>query len=186
VYKELDEKTLAGYCSARDRQAEDELYRRYAARLLTLCRRYCADGDDAKDLMQDAFIKALDRIGTYKYRGSGSLYAWISRIAVNMALNHLRRQKWRFISLDRYEGDEPPDPTEEQMQKIPEECLLKMISGLPDVRRTVFNLYCIDGFSHKEIGEMLGISEKGAASTLAKARRQLKEEINKYLKESDK
>ena len=71
------------------------------------------------------------------------------------------------------------------MATIPQEKLLEWISKLPDVRKAVFNLYCIDGYSHKEIAEMLGISEKGSAGMLAKARKQLKEEINRYLKDTE-
>ena len=71
------------------------------------------------------------------------------------------------------------------MESIPEEKLLEWISKLPDLRRAVFNLYCIDGYSHKEIGNMLGISEKGSAGVLAKARKQLKDKIKQYLKEQD-
>jgi len=183
VYKLLDEQTLARYCSQGDRMAEEELYSRYAARVFTLCRRYTDNPDDAKDLMQESLIQALDKIATYKYSGKGSLYGWISRIAINRALNQIRRKRWQTVSLDLRE-DTVPDPTEEEMAAIPQEKLLEWIAKLPAVRRAVFNLYCIDGCSHKEIGGMLGISEKGSASMLAKARKQLKEEINRYLKDT--
>ena len=164
--------------------AEEELYSRYAARVFTLCRRYTGNPDDAKDLMQESLIRALDKIATYKYSGKGSLYAWISRIAINRALNQIRRKRWKTVSLDLRE-DSIPDPTEEEMALIPQEKLLEWIARLPDVRKAVFNLYCIDGYSHKEIAEMLKISEKGSAGMLAKARKQLKEEINRYLKDTE-
>ena len=183
MYRDLDERALAEACCAKDRLAEDELYTRYAARVYTLCRRYLGDADDAKDLMQEALIQALDRIRTFKYCGKGSLYAWIRRIAINKALDHVRRQRWRTVSLDFRAHEDIPDPTEEEMERIPEEKLLEWISRLPDVRRTIFNLYCIDDYSHKEIAEALGITEKGSASALAKAKKQLKEEIRHYLKE---
>ena len=184
MYKQLDEQALARYCSQGDRMAEEELYSRYAARVFTLCRRYTDNPDDAKDLMQESLIQALDKIATYSYSGKGSLYGWISRIAINRTLNQIRRKRWRTVSLDLRE-DTIPDPTEEEMATIPQEKLLEWIAKLPDVRRAVFNLYCIDGYSHKEIGEMLGISEKGSAGMLAKARKQLKEEINRYLKDTE-
>jgi len=184
VYQDLDEQALALCCSKKDRMAEEELYRRYAARVFTLCRRYTDHPDDAKDLMQEALIQALDKIETYSYNGKGSLYGWISRIAINRALNQIRRKRWKTVSLDSQE-DTIPDPTEEEMATIPQEKLLEWISKLPDVRKAVFNLYCIDGYSHKEIAEMLKISEKGSAGMLAKARKQLKEEINRYLKDTE-
>ena len=186
MYKQLDEQELARYCSERDRLAEDELYRRYAAKVNTLCCRYTDNAEDAEDLMQDAIIKALDKISTFVYSGKGSLYAWIQRIAVNMAIDKIRRKRMSFVPLEIWTHDIIPEPTEEEMHVVPEEKLIDWISGLPDLRRAVFNMYCIDGYSHKEIAQMLKISEKGSAGVLAKAKKQLKEEIKRYLKEQDK
>lgn len=185
MYRELSEQDLAKYCSRGDRQAEEELYIRYAAKVFTLCRRYLGDDDKAKDLMQDSLIQALDKIQAFRYTGQGSLYGWIRRIAINKALNYIKRQKWRTVSFDFSVLDDVQEPSEKEMESIPQEKLLEWISQLPDVRRTVFNMYCIDGYSHKEIGKMLGISEKGSASALAKARKQIKEEIRQYLKTQD-
>lgn len=181
MYCDLDEQALARCCSQGDRLAEEELYRRYAARVYTLCRRYLGDGDDAKDLMQDVIIHALDKIQLYKYTGKGSLYGWISRIAINRAINMIKRQRWRTVSLSLWSQDSIPEPAAEDVQSIPQEKLLEWISQLPDLRRAVFNMYCIDGYSHKDIAKMLGISEKGSAGVLAKARAQLKQIIKDYL-----
>ena len=173
MYKDLDEQKLAMYCSRGDRMAENELYRRYAVRLNMLCKRYVVDDDEAKDLMLETLIKSLEKIGTYEYRGNGSLYSWISRIAINNALNRIRRHRGRIVSLeDLWMND-----------NIPEEKILEWISRLPDLRRSVFNMYCIDGYSHQEISQMLGISVTGSTSVLAKARKQLKKEIRRYLNE---
>ena len=180
--QDWDEQRLARLCSEGNREAEEELYTRYAARVFTLCRRYSDNPDEAKDLMQEALLKALDRISTFKYTGNGSLYGWISRIAINLALNQIKRRRWRTVSLDFGGHDNLPEPTEEEMVSIPQEKLLEWIAELPDVRKAVFNLYCLDGYSHKEIAQMLGISEKGSAGMLAKARRQLKEKISRYRK----
>jgi RNA polymerase sigma-70 factor (ECF subfamily) len=185
VYQELDEQGLAKLCSTGDRLAEEELYKRYAARVFTLCRRYTDNSDDAKDLMQETLIQALDKIATYKYSGRGSLYGWICRIAINKAVNDIRRRRWRKVSLDFGAQDYILEPSEEEMEAVPQEKLLEWISRLPNMRKAVFNLYCIDGYSHKNIAGMLGISEKGSAGVLAKARKQLKEEINRYLKDTE-
>ena len=182
----MDEQELARRCSQKDRLAQDELYRRYAERLYALCRRYLSDDEEAKDMMMDTLIRALDRIDTWKYAGKGSLYAWISRIAINKSINHIKRRRWRVVPLDRREQDDLPDPTETEMEEIPADKLREWISGLPEIRRAVFNMYCIDGYPHAEIGRMLGISERASTSTLAKARKQLKEKIKQYLKEQDK
>lgn len=182
--QDWDEQRLARLCSEGDRRAEEELYTRYAARVYTLCRRYADGADEAKDLMQDALLKALDRISTYTYTGKGSLYGWISRIAINLALNQIKRRRWRTVSLDVGEEDDLPEPSADEVEAIPQEMLLEWISGLPDMRKAVFNLYCLDGYSHQEIAGILGISEKGSASMLAKARKQLKEKISRYRKEA--
>ncbi len=184
MHNELDEEELARHCCSGDKMAEDELYRRYAARVYTLCRRYVGD-NEAEDLMQESLVQALDKIHTFQFKGQGSLYGWIGRIAINKAVNYNKRQRWRMVSLDFVVYDNIPEPNGEEVDTIPQEKLLDIISGLPGLRRTVFNMYCIDGYSHREIGEMLGISEKGSAGVLAKARKQLKVAIQKYLKESE-
>jgi RNA polymerase sigma-70 factor (ECF subfamily) len=183
VYKDLSEQDLAKLCSERDKLAEDELYRRYAARVFTLCRRYIGDDDEAKDLMQETLIRAIEKIDTFNYNGSGSLFGWIRRIAINRALNHIKRRRWRTVSLDLLPHSEIQDPAEEDMDALPPDKILEFVSRLPYLRRVVFNLFCIDGYSHKEIARMLGISEKGSSGVLAKARKQLKAEINQYLNE---
>ena len=185
MYKDIEEQELARYCREGDRSAQDELYRRYAARVYTLCRRYLGDDDDAKDLMQETLLHALDKIASYKYAGKGSLYGWIRRIAINKAINLLKRRRWRLIPLEVAGVDNLPEPTEEEMAGIPQEKLLEWIARLTDLRRAVFNLYCLDGYSHREIGKMLGISEKGSAGVLAKARKQLKADIQRYWKETE-
>lgn len=81
--------------------------------------------------------------------------------------------------------DNLPEPSAQEVEAIPQEKLLEWISELPDMRKAVFNLYCLDGYSHKEIAQMLGISEKGSAGMLAKARKQLKEKIGRYWKDTN-
>lgn len=180
----LDDRDLVERCNRGDRQAEDELYRRYAAKIYTLCRRYVGDDEDAKDLMHDALIKALERIDTFNYSGEGSLYGWIRRIAINMAVNHIKRHRWRIVALDDRMQETRDLIEDDNVTNIPQEVLLGWITSLPEVRRAVFNLYCIDGYTHREIAAMLGISEKGSAGILAQARKQLKEKIGRYLKEA--
>lgn len=184
MFKSLDDRDLVARCREGDRMAEDELYRRYAAKIYTLCRRYLRDDEDAKDLMHDALIKALEKIDSFNYSGDGSLYAWIRRITINMAVNHIKRYRWKIVALEDDMLDTRDLIEDERVTSIPHEVLLGWISSLPDVRRAVFNLYCIDGYTHREIASMLGISEKGSAGILAQARKQLKEKIRRYLKEA--
>lgn len=185
MYQELDEQDLASLCLKGDRQAQEELYRRYAARLFTLCCRYSDNQDEARDLMHDTFLKAFDKISSFTCHGKGSLYSWICRIAINAALDSINRYKFRFVSLMPAISDELIEPDEEEIATIPQEKLLDLISGLPDTQRAIFNLFCLDGYKHKEIAAMLGISEKGSASLLAKAKAKLKKSIMDYLKASE-
>lgn len=181
----MTEQQLAQLCCEGDRRAQGELYTRYAARLLALCRRYCKDPEDAHDIMQDAVIKAIGRMDSFTFRGNGSLYAWMSRIAVNMAVSRLRKNRFLHLSIDRGADADIPDPPPDEVMSIPQDVMLDMVAGLPPIRRAVFNMYCIDGYSHREIADTLGITEKGSASNLAKARNQLKKQITDYLKDKE-
>ena len=108
--REWSEQDLAKSCLQGDKAAEGQLYRSYAVKVHMLCRRYLGDEEEAKDLMLETLIQALDKIGTYKYTGEGSLYAWISRIAINKAINQIKRQRWRMVPLGGGQ-DNIPEPT---------------------------------------------------------------------------
>lgn len=180
----MDEQTLIRCCSQKDRQAQEELYMRYAARTFTLCRRYTDNLDEAQDLLHDAFLKVLEHISTFEYKGNGSLQAWITKIAINTAVSNISRHRFRFISLDTMTAESIPEPSEEEVASVSMDTLIEFISKLPDTQRAVFNLFCVDDYSHREIAELLGISEKGSASLLAKAKRSLREQIRKHLTDS--
>ena len=177
---EIDERDLALRCAKGDSEAQRELYRRYATRLNTLCSRYSRGSEEGMDLMHDTMIKALRGIGRYRYSGEGSLYAWLARMAINLSIDRFRKEG-RFEITDLREDipeENPPDT--DAIRSVPLSVLQKMISGLPDTKRLVFNMFCIDGFSHKEIAERLGITEKSSSSTLAKAKKILMTKINEY------
>ncbi len=180
----LTEKELASRCAANDREAQGELYERYAGRLYAVCCRYVGDHEEAQDLMHDSMIKAMDTIRSFRYNGEGTLYAWIRRLTVNVVIDRLREtSKMRIVPLDTTMESDIVEPDEdENVDSIPVPVMMDLIESLPDVRRTVFNMYCIDGFSHKEIADAIHITEKGSASILAKSRAQLKNAINEYLK----
>lgn len=177
------EQELARLCTAGDREAQGELYAQYASRLYALCYRYVADREEAQDLMHDAMIKAMDSFRSFIYTCDGSLYAWLRRLTVNVVIDRLRQMsKLRLVPLDQTIEPGITDTDDDAADNIPAQALLDMVAALPSVRRTVFNMYCIDGFSHKDIAAAIGITEKGSASILAKARAQLRSEVNDYLK----
>lgn len=181
----ITEQELALGCARKERDAQGELYARYAAGLYALCLRYIENREDARDLMHDAMIKAMDNFRSFRYAGEGSIWAWMSRITVNMAVDRLKENsRFRHIPFDEVSGAEVEnalEPDAESVRAVPDDVLDEMIAGLPPVKRTVFNMYCIDGFSHKEIAKALGISERGSTSILAKARASLKKVLTDYL-----
>lgn len=181
----MDEQSLARLCFENNRHAQEELYTRYAGRLFTLCLRYSGSREEAQDLVHDAILKAIAKIGSFNYHGKGSLYAWVSKIAINAALSNISRYKFRFSRLTTAISEDLPEPTDDEFARIPQEKLLEIISELPDTQRTIFNLFCIDGYSHKEIAKMLGISERGSTSMLVKARYALRNKINDYIRNSE-
>ena len=181
----LTEQELAIGCARSDRDAQAELYTRYAGGLYALCLRYIEDKEEARDLMHDTMIKAMDNFKSFRYAGEGSINAWISRIAVNMAIDRLKESsRFRQIPLEQVSGDEIEnalEPDVENVRSVPDDVLDEIIASLSPVKRTVFNMYCIDGFSHKEIAGKLGITERGSTSIMAKARANVKNALMSYL-----
>lgn len=181
----LTEQELALGCVRKDRDAQAELYTRYSSRLYAICLRYIEDREEARDLMHDCMIKAMDNFKTFRYVSEGSVYAWLSRITVNMAINRLKESsRFRQIPFEQVGGDELEnalEPDAESVRKIPDGVLDKLIAELPPVRRTVFNMYCIDGYSHHDIARALGITERTSTSVLAKARASLKKALMNYI-----
>ena len=181
----LTEQELALGCVRNDRDAQGELYARYSSRLYAICLRYIEDREEARDLMHDCMIKAMDNFKSFRYVSEGSVYAWLSRITVNMAINRLKESsRFRQIPFEQVSGDELEnalEPDAESVRKIPDGVLDKLIAELPPVRRTVFNMYCIDGYSHHDIARALGITERTSTSVLAKARVSLKKALMHYI-----
>ena len=182
----LSEKDIVAGCIRKDRDAQGELYARYASRLYTLCLRYVEDTEQARDLMHDSIIRALDNIRSFRNENDGSLYVWLRKITLNMVFDTLR-QNTRFmeISIELVSDDDlqsVEETDDEPTQEIPESVFKQAISALTPVRRAVFNMYYIDGFSHKEIAKALDITERGSTSILAKARASVRKTITDYLK----
>lgn len=160
------------------------LYDRHIGYLTAVCSRYIRENEDVRDILQDSFVKILSSLGSFDYRGSGSLRAWMTRIVVNESLKHLRREETASAAETDFR-DIPDIPEEDDgppTDGIPPSELQRMIRSLPDRYRTVFNLYVFQELSHKEIAGLLDISEGTSASCLHRAKRQLTDMINEYRK----
>ena len=184
----MRERDISRGCKRGDAIAQRALFEQYSPLLMAKIFRYVGDDDDAKDVLQDTFIKALTMIEGFAWAGEGSLQAWLTRIAVNASLNFLRSRK-RLVSLNVDTLDDPPDlaeePTATEVNSLDASTILAMVAELPDGYRTVFNLYCLDGYSHKEIAEQLGINEKSSSSQLLRAKTLLARKIKKYINENN-
>lgn len=176
-----DEKLLE-HLRQGDAAAAEQLYRQHARYLTAVCSRYLSSDEDVKDVLQEAFLKIYSTIGRFRYQGEGSLRAWMTRITVNEAIDHVKAN--RRMLLDDLDDtvtnlpDEPP-PTEQ----VPAEVLHRLVRELPEGYRLVFNLYVMEGKSHREIASMLGIKEGTSASQLYKAKDTLATKINQYIRD---
>lgn len=159
-------------CKKNDANAQEQLYRLFSGKLFSICLKYATDHSSAQDTLQDAFITIFDKVGQYKFQGS--FEGWIKRITINTALQKYRKQKvFEIINEDQIEEID----VEINEEEISLDYLLKIIQQLPDRYRLVFNLYVLDGYPHKEIATMLGISTGTSKSNLARARNILKEKL---------
>ncbi len=179
----MEELALVEGCKRGDNSALMALYDLYASRLLAVCLRYVGDRATAEDLLHDTFVKAYGAIGKFVWRGEGSLRGWLERIAVNTSLELLRsRSRMSFTEIDdRRAIPEYVEPAPEEAEQVPAKELMRMIGELPEGYRTVFNLFCVEGLSHREIASMLGINEKSSSSQLARAKALLARKIREYL-----
>jgi RNA polymerase sigma-70 factor (ECF subfamily) len=166
IYR-ADEQELIKGCIRREQGAQKCLYDTFSSKMYALCCRYVKDSMEAEDVLVTAFTKILDKIDQYK--SEGSFEGWIRRIVVNESLTYLRRNKNMYLELDLEAANYEPD-YQTISDHLEAEDLLKMIGELPSGYRIVFNLYAIDGYSHKEIAEQLGISENTSKSQLSRAR----------------
>jgi len=173
-----DSKIIAG-CKKNKHKFQMALFDKYAPMLRAVCLRYATNTADADDLLQEGFIKILDNIS--KYTEKGSFTAWIKKIVVNNAINYYRKQtKYRFDEINEnlhsFDDDEQSDNKIETRildANIDPEQIIEIFRDLPDGYRMVLNLYVIDGYSHNEIAEKLGISVSTSKSQLSRARKTL-------------
>lgn len=170
-----NEKDLVQGCINGDRKCQKMLYDLYGKKMYSVCLRYCQNRDIAKDVMQDGFVKILTSISQFKF--TGPVEAWMRRIMVNTAIQFYRdSMQLKEVELDQAQEEVKFDSV---MDKLSKDEILGLIQKLATGYRTVFNMYVIEGYSHAEIAEALGINENTSKSQLSRARVILQQEIQK-------
>ena len=168
----------------KDQRAMSQLYQMYVEELSSVCYRYVPDEDDAKDVLQNSFVKIFTTISALDYRGEDSFKAWMKRIVANEALGYLKqRKKLVFVEYNAASQDSVDD--EPQPERLSADEVHKLISELPDGYRMVVNLYVFEGYSHKQIAELLSISERTSASQFYHAKRLLAKSIKDLTRDKD-
>lgn len=167
-------KRLIDGCLLNNRQAQKELYDVMSPKMFAVCMRYCSNRELAQDVLQEGFVKVF--MNLMKYRGDGSFEGWVRKIFVNTAVEHFRKES-RMFSVSDSESVMESLSNHHEIDELEMEDMIKMIQKLSTGYRTIFNLYVIEGYSHKEIAEMLNISEGTSKSQLARARYILQKHI---------
>ena len=165
---------LIKQCKQQDRKAQEELYKLFSRKLFSVCLKYSRNQVEAEDNLHDSFMVIFNKIDTYNFKGS--FEGWLKRVTVNTVLQKYRKQG-AFDALPNNLEDEVS--VEVTTDNVSLDYLLKLIQELPDRYRLSFNLYVLDGYSHKEIAEILGISEGTSKSNLARAKMALRNNLNK-------
>ncbi|MBO6518349.1 MAG: RNA polymerase sigma factor [Bacteroidia bacterium] len=170
-----DEELIKG-CIREDRHMQGLLYQKYADKMFAVCLRYSNSREEAEDVLQEAFIKIFDKIS--KFRQEGSFEGWMRRIMVNTALRSWDKRARKFEPGNLDDITEPAQPAH-VLDGIGAKEIMQMIRRLPEGYKVVFNLFAVEGYSHKEIGELLNINESTSRSQYARARKNLMQMIEK-------
>lgn len=172
--KGITEKLLIELCLKQDREAQKQLFDLYAGKMKFLCMRYARYSQEAEDFTQEGFIRVFKNL--HQFNHQGSFEGWIRRIMVNTCLKNLKR-KYVTNEISGIEDYQHQETYPEIFSKLSVEELMKLVNQLPDGYKTVFNLFAIEGYSHKEIGKLLNIGESTSRSQLAKARKILQKKV---------
>ncbi len=176
----ISDTRLIEKCKKGKARYQKVLYDRYSCKVYPICYRYAKNEEDAKDILQETFIRVFNKLETFQDKGS--FEGWIKRIAVNVAIRHYQNT---VKKIDQHDIEKAPEISSQEsiLSELNAEDILKKISELPNGYRLVFNMYALEGYSHKEIAEKLGISEGSSRSQLTRARQALMEMLQPKTKE---
>ena len=164
-------------CARDNRAAQEELFKLFYGKMMGVCMRYTKDRDRAQEVVQEGFIKVFDKLSEFDFKGS--FEGWMRRIMVNASIDAIRKRNRQPFSTDEEymfndASVEQDDDSDEMLTKLKAEYAMEAIQSLSPAYQTVFNLYVIENYSHKEIAEILGVSEGTSKSNLAKAKQNLR------------
>lgn len=174
----INETDLVSGCIRGDRKMQRELYNRFAPKMYGVCLRYASNAEEAEDILQEGFIKVFRKIATY--RGEGSFEGWIRRIFVNTAIEYYRKKTY-LQPITEQEENTVEGKYLSVLDSLAEKDIIKLVQQLSPGYRTVFNMYVVEGYTHKQIAEMLGISEGTSKSQLSRAKQILQEMVKTYI-----
>ncbi len=176
----IPESDLIRGCLEGDRRMQEELYRRLSPRMYAVCLRYAGNAEEAEDILQEGFIKVFKKLDSY--RGEGSFEGWVRRVFVNTAIEHFRRKRY-LQPVTEKEENTIEGKSLSALDELGEKDILELVQQLSPGYRTVFNMYVVEGYTHKEIGDLLGISEGTSKSQLSRAKVILQDMVKKFLDE---
>ncbi len=174
----ISERDLIEGCLAGNRRMQEALYSRFSPRMYAVCLRYAGSSEEAEDILQEGFIKIFKKMDSY--RGDGSFEGWIRRIFVNTAIEHFRRKRYLMPVTEKEENTLEGKYTS-ALDDLGAKDLMALVQELSPGYRTVFNMYVVEGYTHKEIAEILGISEGTSKSQLSRAKVILQEMVRLYI-----
>lgn len=175
------DKMLVAACLKGDSKAQKQLYDTYSVKMYGLCLRYAKDHAEAEDMLQEGFFRVFTRL--HQFAGTGALGGWIRRVMINTSLKYLQKQRRHFFAPeDLAKVSETRESAEANVfSQFGAEAIIGMIQQLPTGYRTIFNLYAIEGYSHKEIAEQMEISESTSRSQYARAKKLLRTKLEEYM-----
>lgn len=179
----MNQELIIQGCIDGDRRSQQFLYEHFYGKMMVVCLRYAKDQDEALDMFQEAFIKVFNNL--HKFGNNGSFEGWVRRIMVNTSIDHIRKNKRhnQMVELDDVHGSiqVEEDETDELLENVNFQDMLNLVQELSPAYKSVFNLYIVDGYTHKEIADLLEISVGTSKSNLSKAKINLRKLLNKKL-----